>query len=143
MSALSITAASVVPATGYDEVGVFIAGEALTPFMPVYRSGDTTVPGTSGVVAKCDSNFAANAKGGIIGVTMATAAAGQPIVIGKGKITVGSIATTGSLYYVANTASGEVIPSGDLASGDYVIQVGIGQSTTVIDVQPKNWGIQK
>lgn len=142
MAALSIVAASVVPATGYEDVGEYIAGEAVTPFMPVYQSTETTAF-ANGVVYKCDSNVASNAKGAILGVTMATAAIGQPVPIGKGKITVGSIAAAGLLYHVANTASGEVIPSADLASGDYVVQVGIGISSTVIDVQPKNWGIQK
>lgn len=130
--ALSITAGSVLPASGYIRAGTYVAGESLTPFMPVYVST------SDGKVYKCDANDAT--KLAMIGVTMHTATTGQKVVIGAGIITVGAIVTVGK-YYVCSPTAGSVMEVTDLANGDYVVQVGMGMTSTTIKVVPVNWGV--
>lgn len=131
--ALTITAANVLPATGYQHVGSYVAGENLTPFVPVY------VNSSDGKVYKCDAND--NTKLVMVGVTMNTATLGQKVVVGAGKIDVGAILTKG-LYYVVSATAGLVMETADLVEDDYIVQVGFAMTTSIMNVIPVNWGVQ-
>lgn len=133
---LSITAANLLPdSTGYESLGTRIVGEAVTPGQPAYVD-------SSNVAWKGDANASAGSKAGIIGVFMATGATGQPVEIGKGRIAFGSILTTAEIYLLSDTAGG-IKPKADQASGDYLTEIGVAMSATVMNVQPKPWGVAK
>lgn len=136
MADLTITVANVVKnSTGYEDAGTFIAGETITQGMPVYLD-------SSSVAYKCDANVASGAKANCIGVAMNSALAGQPVTVGKGQIAFGSIITTAKVYVVSETAGG-IKPIDDQASGDYLCELGVGLSSTVMEVRPKYWGVAK
>lgn len=135
MADLSITDSAILPdSTGYEDVGTYVAGEAITPGLPIYLD-------SSNVAYIADAN--AVAKIGVIGLSMNTAATGQKVAVGKGRIAFGAIITAGVIYTLSNAVGG-IRPCTDAASsGDYAVEIGCGASTTVMIVQPKSWGVAK
>lgn len=125
---LTITAAGVVPGTGASLV-TGTAGEAVTAGKLVYlKSADK-----KWYLADCNAATAEQRQAIAIAVT--GSAAGQPVVVQKGgPITIGSTVAAGTAYFLSGTAGG-VRPSADNTTGDYPQIVGMGISTTQIQLQ--------
>lgn len=128
MADLTITAANVLAGSGAaTEVGT--AGATVTAGQVVYL--DTSGP--SFKLADCNSATAAVRQP--YGIALHAAGSGQPLVILKsGPITIGATVAVGVTYFLSGTAGG-IRPAADNTTGDYVSIVGIGTSTTVIDVK--------
>ena len=134
MTDLTITAASVVAGNGVPtKTGV--AGAAIAAGEVVYLDTATT-----GKWQLADSDAAsAEARGQTsnIGVALNSAAANQPIVVQTGgQITLGSVLTAGTAYYLSDTP-GKICPLADITGGDYYVLLGLATSATVLalDVQ--------
>ena len=85
MSALSITAANVVPGTDAD-IAHGIAGETITAGQPVYRSS------TDGKWYKADSNSGTAEARVPLGIALCGSSASQPVSVQKsGTITIAAI----------------------------------------------------
>jgi hypothetical protein len=120
VSALSITAASVVGS--WQETR--IAGAAITAGQAIYLD-------SSSLVQKSDCDSASAAKT-VYGVALNSAASGQPVAIQRtGNITIGATTTAGKIY-VLDGGAGGICPVDDLTSGDTVVVIGVGISTTQI-----------
>lgn len=135
MTALSITAANVIAGTGaITENGT--AGATITAGQVVYQAGAT------GKYGLADCNSATAEVRVVRGIALNGAADGQPLrILKQGPITIGATVVVGSAYYAGGTA-GEIIPVGDFSTADYVSQIGIATSTSVIDVNIQNSGAQ-
>lgn len=119
---LTITAANVVPATGYQFTDG-VAGETITRGQTVYlkasdsRWWKSQADGTS-------------AESTVIGIALQDAGAGQPLRVQTGgDLGVGAILTVGQVYVVSATAGG-IAPYSDLASTNYVSILGVASSTS-------------
>lgn len=121
---VSQTAANVTRVSG--PVGRGVAGDTITAGMPVYLASD-------GTLTPCDAS--AEASAAFAGVALHGAADGQPLEYAKpgARINWGATLTVGVLYVVSATA-GAVAPSTDLASGEYVTGLAIGEGTAVATV---------
>jgi hypothetical protein len=130
MADLSITAASVVAGTNaVKENGV--AGATVTAGQAVYKDASD-----SGKFKLADNDSATAAVRSFYGIALHGAANGQPLtVLKEGPITIGATTAIGVVYCLSSTAGG-ICPSADIATGDYNTIIGIGTSTTVIEVQP-------
>lgn len=133
MAALTITAANV--GIGSDAVVAQVeAGEAVTHAMPVYYS----IANADYRKADADAEDTAQVYG--ISITASTGDSTYLAVIRSGSLVLGSILTQGTEYYLGTTA-GEIIPKGDLATGDYVTRLGIATSATTLKVDIRNTGV--
>lgn len=98
----------------------------------VYK--DTTA---SDVIKLADAN-SSSLTATVIGIALTGASTGQPVVYQtSGRLTIGGTITSGGVY-VASATAGGVAPVADLASGWRTSTIGIGVSTTVLDVQIHN-----
>jgi hypothetical protein len=131
---LSLTAASVVPSSGYTFVDG-TAGETITAGQTLYfKDSDSRY-------WKADSDSATAAVRSLVGIALSGASAGQPIRVQTGgSITIGATVTVGEIYVLSDTAGG-IMPEGDLEQGDYVTIVGIATSSTVILLDITNSGV--
>jgi hypothetical protein len=129
MADLTITATSVVPGSGAKkETGV--AGAAITAGQVVYKDASD-----SDKFKLADNDSATAAVRSPYGIALHGAASGQPLtVLLAGPITIGATTAVGTVYCLSSTAGG-ICPSADIATGDYNTIVGIGTSTSVIDVK--------
>ncbi len=128
MADIAVTAGSVVSATTAKRKQV-TAGAAITAGQVV------ALDPTTGTYKLCDCNSATAALRKPAGIALNPAAAGQPLTIHtRGKITIGAVVAVGVAYFVSGTGGG-IRPAADNITGDYVSLVGIGISTTQIDVQ--------
>lgn len=127
MSALSITAASVVP--GSDANIIYgTAGETITAGMPVYKATST------GKYMKSDTNAGTAEARSVVGIALTGSSLGQPIAVQtSGSVTIGATLTAGVAYYLGGTA-GTIVPVADLTTGDYPVSLGIATSTTVLKI---------
>lgn len=76
--------------------------------------------------------------GGVTAVFMALngASDGQPLaVLQGGDVTMGSVLTAGTAYYLSPVAGG-IAPIADVLSGDNVILLGVAKSATVLAFKP-------
>lgn len=128
MADLVITAASVLPGTGaVIEHGT--AGATITAGQVVYLDEATT-----GEYLLCDTDSATAAARKPRGIAMHAASNGQPLSICKaGLLTIGATVAAGVAYYLSGTAGG-ICPILDVAAGDYPSIIGMGISTTQINV---------
>ncbi len=138
MADISITAANVVPGSNSNQV-VGLAGETIAQGKVVYRSS------TTGKWMLADSNAGtAEARGSDVsnvGIALTGSSLNQPIVVHKsGDLTVGATMTAGIPYFLSDTPGG-ICPIADVGSGEYVVQLGISTSTTVLAVAPKYTGV--
>jgi len=76
------------------------------------------------------------------GITMTPGVdGGRGLIAEDGSIIlVGTTMVVGETYYVGATA-GEIVPSGDLATGHYVTRLGTAATTTQLDLNIKATGI--
>ena len=134
MADLTITAANVVSGTG-ARIEEGTAGVALTAGQAVYLDSTTD----SFKLADCDSATAAARSPR--GIALHAAAVGQPIAVHrKGPITIGATVAASGIYCLSATAGG-ICPAADLASGDYTVILGLGKSTTQIEVNIMEAGV--
>lgn len=128
MADLTITAANVVPGTG-ARIVQGTAGATITAGQVVYKDASDS---DKYKLADCDSATAAVR--GAVGIALNGASAGQPVsVIVGGQVTIGATIAAGVAYYLSATPGG-ICPVADLGSGDYPLILGMGVSTTVLDV---------
>lgn len=129
MADLVITAASVVAGTGATkENGV--AGASVTAGQVVYKDASD-----GGKFKLADNDSATAAVRSPYGIALHAAAANQPLtVLKEGPITIGATVAVGVVYCLSSTAGG-ICPNADIAAGDYNTILGIGTSTSVIEVQ--------
>lgn len=128
MADLTITTTSVVPGGGsVQKPGV--AGVAITAGQAVYLDSAT------GTLKLADCNSATAAARSPYGIALNGAAAGQPVTVHQsGPITIGATVAAGVTYFLSGTPGG-IRPAADNTTGDYVSIIGIGISTTQIDVK--------
>lgn len=134
MADLTITATSVVPGSGATVVEG-IAGASITAGQVLYLDSSTST------YKLADCNSATAAVRSPVGIALNGAASGQTVgVLTKGPITIGATVAAGVTYFLSGTAGG-IRPAADNTTGDYVTILGIGTSTTVIDVKIHESGV--
>jgi hypothetical protein len=127
MTDIAITATSVV-AGNTAKVTHGTAGASITAGQVVYLSP------TTGKWDLADTDSATAAARAAHGVALNGAAIGQPIsVCTEGPVTIGGAILAGVAYYLSGTPGG-ICPAADLAAGDYPCLIGMGASTTVLNV---------
>lgn len=128
MADISITPANVVASATATRVQG-LAGETIAQGKLVYLSSIT------GKWMLADSNSGtAEARAGTH-IALCAASLNQPIVVGKGKITMGATLTPGLAYYGSDTPGGICVIA-DVGSGEYVNLVGMAVDAAVLDVIP-------
>jgi hypothetical protein len=131
---LSVTAASCVPGSNSRQV-VGFAGEAIAAGKAVYLSS------TTNLWMLADSNSATAEARTPGGIALTGSATGQPVVVHtKGLLTLGATMTANTPYFLSDTAGG-ICPIADVGSGEYLAQLGLSTSTTVIDVNIHTTGV--
>lgn len=133
MADLSITVANVVAGSGaVKKHGT--AGATITAGQVVYLdSSDNKYK-----LADCDSATAAVRSPA--GIALHGSLANQPLtILESGPITIGATIAASVAYYLSATAGG-ICPVADLASGDYAVVLGLGTSTTVLQVDIQEAG---
>lgn len=136
MAALTQTAANVVKGTGAKTQAGFYGG-TITAGMPVYADG-------------ADSNkikaARANASGTsvVAGIALNGGSNNQPADYQyDGQINLGATLAVGETYVVSDAVAGQIVPIGDLGSGDYVAILGVAISTSLLDLNIVNAGVAK
>lgn len=128
MTALVITAANVVPGSGAKTMVAAQLAETVTQGMAAYRDAATKKFG------KADSNVSA-APAECVGIFLTAGSLNQPAIIHtEGPLTIGATVVVGERYFVGDVAGG-IVPSADVSSGEWVTYLGVGISTTQIDVR--------
>jgi len=136
MADLVITAGNVIKGAGAT-VASGTAGASITAGQLLYM--DTA---DSNKLKLCDANSSGDVEV-IRGVALHAAAPGQPIAYQTaGQITIGATVTVGEIYISSDTAGG-IRPIGDLDVGDRVGVVGYAVSTTVLQLNITNTGVDK
>jgi hypothetical protein len=133
MADLTITAANVV--AGEDvSIEAGIAGATITAGQVVYR--DTA--DSKYKLADADGAAALRSPRGI---ALNGASNGQPLsILRNGDITIGATMTAGLDYYLSDDPGG-ICPKADLATGDYIVLVGMAESTSVLNVEFVETGV--
>jgi hypothetical protein len=128
MADLVITAANVVKGTDAAVV-LRTAGAAITAGQTVYED-----PNDSNKFKLCDADAGTATARTTRGIALNTAALNQPLAVQTGgRIAIGGTVVAGTVYVQSDTPGG-IMPAADLEAGDYVTVLGIGVSTTEIDV---------
>lgn len=133
MSDLVLTAASVIAGSnGVKDQG--IAGATITAGQVVYKD-------SLGKYQLADNNSATALARSPLGVALHGASTNQPLMIVKqGAVTIGATLTPGVAYYLSDTP-GAIGLYDDLASGEYVVFLGLATSATVLDLNIKVAGV--
>ena len=127
MADLTITAAQVEAGATAKKL-VVTAGETITAGQLVY-----TDSADDGKYKKCDASSAAYAE--VAGVALNGASDDQPLsILTYGSIDPGATVSVGYIYVVSRN-SGAIAPVTDLASADFVSVVGIGTTSSNIEVK--------
>lgn len=131
MADISVTAANVAKVTGgvcrdFNAAVTIVAGEY------VYLDANNVWR-----KAQCDGMAIEAGSGTRTGVALHGALAGQPLAVQEtGTITIGGTVAVGTVYAVS-AAAGGIAPVADLVSTNKLSLVGVGVSTTVIDMAIK------
>lgn len=137
MTDLTITAASVLAGTG-AKVTTGTAGATITAGQAVYLDSAST---GKWLLADSDAASAIARGSARFGIALHGASNGQPLdVQTDGDITIGATMTAGTAYYLSDEP-GMLCPFADLATGDYVMLVGIATSTTVLRIDTLYSGV--
>lgn len=131
MTALSITAAQVLPAANCPTV-TGVAGEAITQGQAVYLS-------TSGtwLKAQCDGTAAEAGSEGYGLALTAAGGVGQPVVVALpgGTVTLGAgAAPAASVPYFIGASAGDLVPLGDLSSTNKVTPICFGVGSNKVKI---------
>jgi hypothetical protein len=131
MAALSQTAGNVVAGANMRKTTV-TAGGTITAGMPVYKDAS-------------DSNKYKAAKANalstsvVAGIALNGASNNQPMTItsGGGDINLGDTLTVGETYCLSDATAGQIVPIGDLNTGDYTVILGIAETSSnlILDIQ--------
>lgn len=131
MADISITAANVARVTG-GVTREFNAGATITAGQFVYLDANNAWQ-----LAQCDGTAIQAGSGTRTGVALHGSLSGQPLAVQEtGTITIGGTVAVGTLYCVG-AAAGGIAPFEDLVSTNKLSIIGIGVSTTVIDLAVK------
>lgn len=127
MADLTITAANVVAASNATrDVGT--AGETITAGKAVYLAS------TTNKWMLADSNSATAEARRATAIALNGASLNQPVsVLKAGDVTIGATLTAGTAYYLSDTPGG-ICPVADVGAGEYVCQLGLAKSTTLLSV---------
>ena len=139
MADATVTAANVQPVTtgtNQTKIASVTAGATITAGQSVYKN-------SSGTWALADADASAETAGQRgVGVALNGASSSQPLDVATGgEYDPGFTATEGVMYVLSGTAGG-VAPSADLATGDWVTILGVGNSSGNIDLICKYFGSQ-
>lgn len=127
MADISITAANVVAGTNSTRDNG-IAGETITAGKAIYLSS------TSAKWMLADSNSATVEARKATAIALNAASLNQPVsVLRSGDVTIGATLTAGAAVYLSDTPGG-LCPLADVGTGEYVCQIGLAKSTTVLAV---------
>lgn len=129
MADLTITAANVVAGNNaMTEHGR--AGATITAGQVVYLDG------TTGKYLLADSNSATASARKPRGIALHNASNNQPLtILTGGDITIGAtVDPEASGYYLSDTPGG-ICPHADIGDGEYIVQVGLAKSATVLAVR--------
>lgn len=130
---IAITAANVAPTANTQRL-TKIAAAAITAGQAVYVNATDNL-----ALADADLSAAAAAA---VGIALNNAAINQPCSYAVGgDITINAVATVGAVYVLSGDAGG-VAPVADLASADYVTILGVGKTTTSIQLGINATGIE-
>lgn len=138
MADLSPTAANCVPGSNANIVHG-TSGETIVAAKAVYKNSST------GKWMLADAN-AATAEGrgsdvNNVGIALCASSLNQPVsVITSGDLTLGATMTAGLAYFLSDTPGGICLPA-DIGSGEYVVQLGLASSATVLAVKPVYTGV--
>ena len=122
MADFSVTASGVIAQSGASTKDV-TAGATVTAGQVVYK--DTA----DSKYKLADADVLASAKAE--GIALHGASNGQPLrIIVGGSVYLGANVVAGQVY-VASTTPGGIAPYGDLATGDYVTVLGVGDGTNL------------
>ena len=122
MATIAITSANVVAATG-SKILTGISGTSIVAGDLVYLLASTYF------LADADSESSAE----VAGIALNGASSDQPFdFIKSGTLTVGSVAITGLVYYLSNTAG--QFDDAITLQGDRVTTLGIGLTSTTISI---------
>jgi hypothetical protein len=108
-----------------------VAGETITPMMPVYKHTDREyhkAANTSALLADCKGLVIGFGEDGV-SIEVAT----------EGLITPGSTLVLNTLYVIGS--SGKIMPYDDLASGKFGTVLGWAVTTAVLDLQIRTSGV--
>jgi hypothetical protein len=137
MAALSQTPANVGIGSAGTRARTVQAGESVTQGQPVYLNTDSKY-------YRADANAsAASAKA--VGIVMSPATTNGFFLMQEqpgGLVNLGATLSVGETYCVGATA-GQVVPIGDLTTGDYPCLLGIAISTSLIQTLYSYTGIPK
>jgi hypothetical protein len=138
MADLTITAASVVAGAGAPtKTGT--AGAAIAAGEIVYLDTATT-----GKWQLADSDAATAEARGLtsnVGIALNSAAANQPIVVQTGgPVTLGSVLTAGTAYFLSDTP-GKICPVADITGGDYFVLLGLAASASALNLDVQYSGV--
>lgn len=129
MADLTITAASVAAGSGAKVVKQYNAGASVTAGQVLYLDSATNT------LKLADNDSATAAVRSPVGIALHAAASGQPLAyLSQGSITIGATTAVGEVYVLSSTAGG-ICPHADVGAGDYNTIIGVGTSTTAIDVK--------
>lgn len=104
----------------------FLAGATITAGEPVYLDVNNVWQ-----LAKADTAAHAACKG----IALHGALTGQPLAVQtSGNITIGATVVAGTHYYVSGNNAGGIMPIGDFTTGQFITDLGIAISTTVIQL---------
>lgn len=139
MADATVTAANVQPVTTGTSKTVYGKGTSAA----TVTAGQALYKNSSGTWGLADADSSATTAGlNGVGVALNGGASGQPLEIAtSGEYDPGFTATEGVIYVLSGTAGG-IAPSADLATGDWVTILGVGNSSGNIDLICKYFGSQ-
>jgi len=130
MADLSVTPASCVPGSdARTQQG--IAGETITAGMAVYKAAAT------GKWMKADAEAHT-----ALGIALTGSSLNQPIVVQTGgDLTLGATLTANTPYFLSGATAGGICPIADVGTGEYLQEIGIAISTTVLRLTLTSTGV--
>lgn len=136
MAALTITAANIVPVSGFSRVSPDpIAATTIAQGEACYINSSSLA-----ALAQCDGTAT---EATVAGIAVNAALAGQPVCLQSGgSLGFGAILTAGTPYAVGRVA-GQIIPVSDLASTDKISYLGIASTTSNLVLGINNTGVTK
>jgi hypothetical protein len=136
MADISVTAASVKIGSASTTAQLVQYGATVTQSQPVYS--DAT---DSNKYKPADAEALASAAA--TGMALTPGASGDyGLIVTDGLFNPGGTVVVGQVY-VVSTNPGGIAPYGDLGSGDFVTILGVGSTTSLIDISINATGIAK
>lgn len=136
MADISITAANVLASSGATIRREYLAGATITAGQVVYLNSSN-----QWVLADSNAGATGNGVNDLRGIALNGASSGQPlsVVTNDPAFTTGGTMVNGATYYTGNTAGAisNTVPT----TGDYPTVLGLGISTTKINLQPFASGV--